>query len=418
MSGYIIQNEWSEKNGIHIKIPERYLFYTKLAIFSFHQTLIKPASGEKMYKNDEDWELCNTHIITKLAEQTKKRYSIIVLESNNILTNGKLSINSIKKKFDLFCEKCEKKNIAVIGLFTLSNNFCKKPRTGLWKLLDMLFIKAGIMIDKSDSFYVGHLGGRISTTASSKFGRKPKDSGYTDRAFANNIGIRYSSPEEYFMNQSVRNYEYPKKILSDDEKTFISMAKPDTKSMKAGEIYDHIKIKLPRIKQYLIMLIGNHSSGKTTIADNIIAEFSSNKSHNWIRIDNATPKKNRNKICNKISIESMHGVNIILEGMNHIKAERTHYLNVIKNYDEIGIVIIIVETDIKICKHLDMIRLEKSNDFDEKPKRDFKYSKYLREQEISNFEDTFAELDISKDRYFITNYKFIPNEKKYWNYVF
>lgn len=73
--------------------------------------------------------------------------------------------------------------------------------------------------DFSECFYVGDAAGRAA-------GWKPKvkkDHSCGDRKFADNIGIRFHTPEEFFLKESASEFSWgdfdPKKVSSDGKYT-------------------------------------------------------------------------------------------------------------------------------------------------------------------------------------------------------
>jgi len=64
----------------------------------------------------------------------------------------------------------------------------RKPLPGMWYALECLYKSENISIDMDASFYVGDAAGRSGDHAGS------------DRKFASNIGVKFFTPEEYFLN--------------------------------------------------------------------------------------------------------------------------------------------------------------------------------------------------------------------------
>lgn len=62
----------------------------------------------------------------------------------------------------------------------------RKPRTGMWDLMTETLAEGGVRVDLENSFYVGDAAGR------------PGDFADSDRKFAENIGIKFYTPEEIF----------------------------------------------------------------------------------------------------------------------------------------------------------------------------------------------------------------------------
>ena len=94
----------------------------------------------------------------------------------------------------------------------------RKPRTGMWnELLEELDLEVGTGPDLSTSFFVGDAGGR---PARKNF---KADHSCSDRDLANNVGIDFKTPEEFFLLEQsvpyVRQFEpgdYVKAVLEDE----------------------------------------------------------------------------------------------------------------------------------------------------------------------------------------------------------
>lgn len=87
----------------------------------------------------------------------------------------------------------------------------RKPRPGMWKeMVEDYDINDADGVDLQNSFFVGDAGGRIAN------GGFLKDFSCSDRDFADNIGIKFYTPEEYFLNQPSRSFR-----RNFDPKTYI-----------------------------------------------------------------------------------------------------------------------------------------------------------------------------------------------------
>ena len=77
----------------------------------------------------------------------------------------------------------------------------RKPRTGMWKeLLEELDLEVRDGLDLPASFFVGDAGGRPARKNSKA------DHSCSDRNLANNIGIIFKTPEEYFLHKQPEPY--------------------------------------------------------------------------------------------------------------------------------------------------------------------------------------------------------------------
>ena len=91
-----------------------------------------------------------------------------------------------------------------ISLYAATNkDIYRKPRTGMWEqLLKDNGLSDPGSIDSEASYFIGDAGGR---TASGNRGTN-KDFSCSDRDFAANVGIRYESPEGFFLGEDPRPF--------------------------------------------------------------------------------------------------------------------------------------------------------------------------------------------------------------------
>ena len=81
----------------------------------------------------------------------------------------------------------------------------RKPRTGIWKEICDDFDLDDEDIDLQGSFYVGDAGGRLQEGTGKS--AVAKDFSCSDRNFAHNLGIRFMSPEEFFLGEKPREFK-------------------------------------------------------------------------------------------------------------------------------------------------------------------------------------------------------------------
>ncbi|KAJ9642526.1 DNA kinase/phosphatase Pnk1 [Coniosporium tulheliwenetii] len=94
----------------------------------------------------------------------------------------------------------------------------RKPRTGMWEqLLEDFNLTAAHQVDLDTSFFVGDAGGRTGHSS----GGVSKDHSCCDRDFATNVGIKFLTPEEYFLEEEpkpfVREFD-PAKYINNASK--------------------------------------------------------------------------------------------------------------------------------------------------------------------------------------------------------
>lgn len=97
-----------------------------------------------------------------------------------------------------------KLGVPIQAFVATSNSLYRKPRIGMWNALcDSK--NDGIKINVNESFYVGDAAGRAKNWAP----RKTKDHSLADRLFALNLGLKFYTPEEFFLSASSVSHVMP-----------------------------------------------------------------------------------------------------------------------------------------------------------------------------------------------------------------
>ena len=186
----------------------------KMASFDYDWTLVNPKEGKTFPVSIDDWVWLYPNVPTKLIEYYENGYMIV------IFTN-----QSKKWKYEQIQQVLKQLEIPLF-IIIATDKSDYKPNPILFNILDC-------KIDKNESFFVGDALGRKSDYADS------------DKVFAENINIKWFSPEDIFLDKS-QTFELPVIPLSTNPE--------------------------------IIIMVGYPGSGKTTIADNIC------KNDNYIHI--------------------------------------------------------------------------------------------------------------------------------------
>ena len=156
---------------------------TKLAIFDFDWTIVKPKEGRKFPKDTDDWQYIRESV-PKILQKFAKDHQIVIITDQSKLWK----IDQIKNVItDLGIEIT-----AIIGIKT------KKPDPTLFRSVFPKFIS-------EKGFYVGDAAGR------------PGDWSDKDLKFALNIGTKFYVPEEIFPLDSVPALPSSAKVRKEKE---------------------------------------------------------------------------------------------------------------------------------------------------------------------------------------------------------
>ncbi|KAI5900063.1 PNK3P-domain-containing protein [Schizophyllum commune H4-8] len=167
----------------------------RVAAFDLDGTVIKSSFGKGVSKAkakgpaaSANFEWWNPVVPKKLEEVYNEGYAILLI-TNQALKPGPL--RTWKEKMNAVALALPKVPFRLFAA-TEKDNY-RKPMRGMWTELERIYAVEGVTINKDESFYVGDAAGRV-------YGKdKPADFAGTDRKWADNVGLTFYTPEEYFL---------------------------------------------------------------------------------------------------------------------------------------------------------------------------------------------------------------------------
>lgn len=171
-------------HGIHLNPPAR----SKVAAFDLDGTLIATKGRGPFPKGKNDWKWWNPVVPERLKALYDDGYAIIIISNQGGLSGVKsIRRESWQIKIDLMAKQI---SLVPFHIFAaIEDNKYRKPQSGMWSCLTSLFAKDGVVPDLNECFYVGDAAGR------------PNDHSDADRGLARAIGIRFFTPEEFFLSE-------------------------------------------------------------------------------------------------------------------------------------------------------------------------------------------------------------------------
>lgn len=113
-----------------------------------------------------------------------------------------------KNRVPAFKQKCNavlsRLDIPTTLYAATGKDIYRKPRTGMWSEMQDDYDLTESDIDLENSVFVGDAGGRAAEGKGA--GSVAKDFSCSDRNLAHNIGIKYETPEEFFLGEKARDF--------------------------------------------------------------------------------------------------------------------------------------------------------------------------------------------------------------------
>jgi len=244
------KGDWEEEGSVFIWNPFGLKHSDHIIGFDFDDTLTETKSGKKAFNSSRtDWQWLYDTVPAKLKEIYSQNVKICVFTNQSGIAGSKgfdpSKAATIKGKL---CDAISELDFPVQIFVATSDDQYRKPATAMWDLMTSQY-NGGIKPDLAKCAYVGDAAGR---PAGWKEGKK-KDFANTDRKFAGNVGVKFQTPEEFFLGEPAADFK-------DD--SFDTSSLP----INGTDITDGGVEKLASSQQEMIIFVGFPASGKSTLA--------------------------------------------------------------------------------------------------------------------------------------------------------
>eukprot|EP01080_Neovahlkampfia_damariscottae_P005881 gene5881-9709_t len=350
---------------------------TKVIGFDMDDTIITPKSGAKFAKGRKDWVWLNDSIQKKLKDLNEEGYKIVIFTNQAGIEKGKTKLRDIQGKIE---DVMNELGFCIQAFVAAGTDQFRKPNNTMWEIFEEKY-NGGITLEKA--MYIGDAAGRKKDW---KSGMK-KDFSCSDRKFANNSGIDFQTPEEFFLNETAtKNWTWgetdPKEFL----KKYSENELPDIEPAEAQE---------------MIIMVGVPASGKSTFSKKF-AKFG-------YEVVNRDTLKTVQK-CEKVAREALeNGKSVVVDNTNPGVSARAGFIAIAKE-KRIPVRCFHINTDIELVKHLNLFR-ERTKNVRRIP--DVAYNMFKKNFKKPDFEegiqeiieiDFVPEFDKKDEKYFIHRY--------------
>lgn len=301
----------------------------KIASFDLDGTITKTKSGARFPKDKDDWVFLNPKVLPKLRECYENGYKVVFFTNQAGLTTTK-RIDSFKQKISAILTEVD---VPIQVFISLGKTIYRKPVTGMWTCL-IREKNGSIPVDITDSFFVGDAAGRKRPDG------KAADHSNADLLFAYNIGLKFFTPEEYFLAQTPQTYNFP-----DFDPRGYSSEDPDIlKRRGIIPVKEHLNknINFPGTIE-VILMVGMQGSGKSHFVQSVLVP----QGYKQVNRDTlGTWQK-----CVKMMEQHLKdNLSVVIDNTNGSVSARERYISVAKS-KKIPVRCFVMATTYEHCKH-------------------------------------------------------------------
>ncbi|KAI4808920.1 PNK3P-domain-containing protein [Aureobasidium sp. EXF-8845] len=307
----------------------------KIAAFDFDSTLVDAKSGKIFARDADDWKWWNPQVPSKLKQLAEDGYLVAVLsnQAGISMNSASKTVNSDKKRLADFKQKVKnvltQLDLPIVLYAATDKDRFRKPRTGMWdKLLEAQGLTKEGDVDLDACYFVGDAGGRTALSKAIK-----ADFSCSDRNLASNIGVKFMTPEEFFLGEEPQPF-----VRSFNPTAHISPVLPSISDVAFTKKHD----------LELVIFCGSPGAGKSTWFQQHL------KSLGYERV-NQDILKSRER-CLKVARELLEdGKSVAIDNTNADVKAREYWTELAKSL-ELPIRCVHFTAPSKLCEHNDAFR--------------------------------------------------------------
>jgi bifunctional polynucleotide phosphatase/kinase len=379
---------WKENITLLTRWNKQFVYKPRVAILSFNGTVALTNSGKQVPDNKLD-TLIPDYILDMIQTLNADGYAIVIIDNEYNIKTGHLSREDVKYRVEQFAEKLAKKRIPIFVMLSIVDNGLRKPYIDTWKILNSIYAQNDQEIEKQYSIVIGNAAGRIAD----KKAKKKADKSCVDRMFALNIGVRFSPVDEFINPGPSRAWAFPKDMITIDEKKLLLSMSEKNMLEKSSDL------SFSDEKQLAIIIIGQRSSGRTTLANQIMDK--DKDKYIYVEYKKVMNRKQINKHREKVH----EGKSFIFDDQKYFLLTVEARAVIIDYFKEFNIPVVLINltTPLKVCKFLNKLKVYGNHEH--QPYEQRTYLKYR----------SLYQIPVSTSKCTVIDYPLIINESKgFW----
>jgi len=276
---------------------------SKIVSFDLDDTLIKTASGATFAKNKDDWKLWSEKVPAVLQDYAKKGYRVVIFTNQAGIGKGIVKKPDFQAKLTAIQKSL---NVPLLVVAATEDDKYRKPNTGMWDYFTAS-LNGGKKVTMEESYFIGDAAGRAAGKG------KKKDFSDTDLKFALNVGVKFQTPEEFFLGETGA----PAQMVRGD------FNPADLSS--AGSIFkgETAEAKITKDTQEVVIFVGSPASGKSTFWQNYMSQY--------IRVNRDT-LKTKEKCVAVLDKSLAEKKSCVVDNTNPEKEDRQLFIQVAKKH--------------------------------------------------------------------------------------
>lgn len=283
----ISESKWEtiDNGKLLIYTAKHVVAQPKIAAYDLDGTIITTQSGNVFPKDCNDWKISFSEVPGKLKDLHNDGYKIVFMTNQAGIGRGSINVEDFKAKVVRIVNKL---NVPVQTFISTGRGIYRKPAPGMWNAL-VGRKNSGVPIDMERSFYCGDAAAREANWAP----KKKKDFSSSDRLMALNLGLKFYTPEEHFLQHSPAPFKLPdfnpsalpndfplceppgSKLISDTKEVVVLVGSPGSgksffaSTYLAPEGYHHVNRDVLGSWQKCVSVLESAlAAGKSVVVDN------------------------------------------------------------------------------------------------------------------------------------------------------